>query len=885
MARQPGEGALRAVLSGAGAMRLTDRELLAQFSEGNQAAFAAIVKRHTGLVLGVCSRILPTVQDAEDACQATFLILAGKAKSGRWQSSIANWLYTTARRVAANASRAAARRLKRELLSAPAAAVSALDQMTGREAFAALDEELDKLPAIYREPLVLCYLQGLTRDQAAVRLQVPAATLKGQLDRGRKKLADALTKRSIDIGAGLIAVAATSPAGASSPRLVESILATIGGSPSASVALIAKGIAMNGISMKAKLLAFAAVVAAVTGFGLASMQIEAGPQEPALATSKQSKQSLSKEDAKRDDKSNAKQFVAKLDEPAKFKPIDPETIAAYKGLRAVFGGMDVTEFGPLWFSPGIQAAAKGLPGFNFCSLPAGMLRKLPPVQVPFGLDLHEVEVTDADLKDLKGIKNLTGLIVGGELVTDAGLKELKDMKNLTMLRISGSQQVTDAGLKQLKELKNLTVLTFGIRVTDASLKQVKDFKKLTALAIGGKGVTDAGLKELKELTDLTVLSLVGAPITDAGLKGLKELKNLATLDLFGTKVTDAGLKELNDLKNLSTLRFGQAPVTDAGLKELKGLTNLKSLHLVGTAVTLTDAGLKDLKSLTTLDLAAATLVGDSGLKELKNLTSLTTLNLGGTQVGDAGLKELKNLSNLSRLRLSGRRGEVTDAGLNELKDLKNLAELDLRGAKVTDEGLKSLKDLENLTTLALGNTKVTGAGLKELKELKNLTSLDISGPQMTDYGLKYLKELKNLTHLDLRNATITDAGLKQLKDLKSLTSLNLSSTMVTSAGLKELTDLKNLTSLNLGSTQITDAGLKELKDLENLTSLDLYDTQVTDAGLKELKDLKKLTALDPYGSKMTEVGLKEFESAVPRCRIQGPYHQRSRSPRSLKKSD
>src|SRR5580704_1206797 len=124
MARQPSEGALLAALSHAVAMRLTDGELLAQFSDGNETAFAAIVKRHSGLVLGVCRRLLPTVQDAEDACQASFLILARKAKTVRWQSSIANWLYTTARRVASKASRAAIQRMKRESRFAPSAPVS-----------------------------------------------------------------------------------------------------------------------------------------------------------------------------------------------------------------------------------------------------------------------------------------------------------------------------------------------------------------------------------------------------------------------------------------------------------------------------------------------------------------------------------------------------------------------------------------------------------------------------------------------------------------------------------------------------------------------------------------------------------------------------------------
>lgn len=277
MARQPSEGALLAVLSAAETMRLTDRELLARFSQGDQTAFAAIVKRHTGLVLGVCRRMLPTLQDAEDACQATFLVLARKAKTIRWQSSIANWLFTTARRVASKAARAAAQRMKRESLSAPPPAVSALDQITLREGFVVLDEELDKLPTIYREPLVLCYLQGLTRDEAAIRLGIPSTTLKSQLDRGRKKLADALTKRGIDIGAGLIAIAATSSSGAFSPRLVESILATVSGSPSASVAAIAKGIAMNGFSLKAKVLVLVVVAVAVSGFGIASKLLNRPP--------------------------------------------------------------------------------------------------------------------------------------------------------------------------------------------------------------------------------------------------------------------------------------------------------------------------------------------------------------------------------------------------------------------------------------------------------------------------------------------------------------------------------------------------------------------------------------------------------------------------------
>jgi RNA polymerase sigma factor (sigma-70 family) len=279
MRKQTGGAVLRAVRSAAVGTSPTDRELLDGFVGGDEAAFAALVNRHAGMVLGVCRRALHSAQDAEDACQAVFLILASKADHGRWQPSIANWLYATARRVAAKAIRASARRVKREARATPAPSESPLDQMTGREAFAALDEELDRLPAIYREPLVLCYLEGLTRDEAAARLGVPAATLKSQLDRGRKKLADVLTRRGVALGAGLLALAVTSPAGASPPRLVASILTAAKGSPSAAVGELVRGVAVNG-SLHKVVLALAAVVVVALGAGLGALETNAALPAP-----------------------------------------------------------------------------------------------------------------------------------------------------------------------------------------------------------------------------------------------------------------------------------------------------------------------------------------------------------------------------------------------------------------------------------------------------------------------------------------------------------------------------------------------------------------------------------------------------------------------------
>ncbi|AMV28513.1 ECF RNA polymerase sigma factor SigE [Gemmata sp. SH-PL17] len=248
----------------------TDRELLQWFARNNdQSAFEALVNRHTGMVLGVCRRALPTLQDAEDACQATFLVLAGQAGRGKWDESIANWLYTTARRVASNARVATARRSKREVGAAVPESVESVDRLTGRELLAALDTALDALPARYREPLVLCYLEGLTRDEAAARLGVPLATLHTRIDRARKRLHESLTKSGCALGAGLLALAVTSPAGAVPPHLVSSILTSAFGSPPIVVGELAK--AATGSGLGKTVLALAVIGFAAIGVGLGAL--------------------------------------------------------------------------------------------------------------------------------------------------------------------------------------------------------------------------------------------------------------------------------------------------------------------------------------------------------------------------------------------------------------------------------------------------------------------------------------------------------------------------------------------------------------------------------------------------------------------------------------
>jgi RNA polymerase sigma factor (sigma-70 family) len=260
---------------------LSDRDLLARFSaDRDQAAFAALVARHTSLVLGVCRRALPRAADPEDACQAVFLLLAQKARGTRWQPSVAGWLHTTARKVAHNARVASERRARRESRAAVPEAVSPADEMTARELAAALDAELDRLPPRYRDPLVLCYLEGLTQDEAAARLGVPRETLKSQLKRGRKKLADALAARGWELGVVLLAAVAASSADAASRRLHESILAAASGSPSDAVAALARGVTMRGITTSTKTALLIVAGVAALGLGIVpALRSPAGPPE------------------------------------------------------------------------------------------------------------------------------------------------------------------------------------------------------------------------------------------------------------------------------------------------------------------------------------------------------------------------------------------------------------------------------------------------------------------------------------------------------------------------------------------------------------------------------------------------------------------------------
>jgi RNA polymerase sigma factor (sigma-70 family) len=190
---------------------LSDEQLLDRFlahrDEMAEEAFTELVQRHGPMVLGVCRRILGDAHEAEDAFQATFLVLARKARSVVRRDKVANWLYGVAVRTAREArGRAARRRTREERVSIPIS-VEPPDDGSPDELRAILDEELARLPARYRGPVVLCELEGLSRPEAARRLDIPEGTLSSRLSRAKAQLRDRLARRGVTVPAVVLSAA------------------------------------------------------------------------------------------------------------------------------------------------------------------------------------------------------------------------------------------------------------------------------------------------------------------------------------------------------------------------------------------------------------------------------------------------------------------------------------------------------------------------------------------------------------------------------------------------------------------------------------------------------------------------------------------------------
>jgi RNA polymerase sigma factor (sigma-70 family) len=257
---------------------VSDAELLARFArDRDQAAFELLVWRHGSMVFGACRRILRDAHLAEDAFQAAFLILARKAGSVRAGGSVAGWLHRVARRVAI---RAANQRTRTEPLAAdPPGRPSPTPDA---ELSAILDAEIDRLPDRFRLPVVLCYLDSRTTEDAAKLLGVPRGTILSRLATARQRLAARLTRLGITAPATLAAVAGSGGEVISTEAVVTCVSMAVRFAsgvavPGGSVQL-AEGVLRMGIRKATTAWAAVMLTAAGVGTGLAVMADDPKPK-------------------------------------------------------------------------------------------------------------------------------------------------------------------------------------------------------------------------------------------------------------------------------------------------------------------------------------------------------------------------------------------------------------------------------------------------------------------------------------------------------------------------------------------------------------------------------------------------------------------------------
>jgi RNA polymerase sigma factor (sigma-70 family) len=280
--------------------RESDGSLLRAFAEGqDQSAFTALVKRHGPLVLAVCGRVLHNLHDAEDAFQATFILLARNVSAIRKPESLSSWLHGVAYRTARSAKRAAVRRRRHEAEVVAMPRTSPERDLAWHEVQALLDEEVQRLPEIYRAAFILCCLEEKSGAEAAASLDIKEATVRTRVAKARALLREAFARRGVSLAAALAAAALAEGAtrAALPGALVAATVRAAAANPEATVlpagvaALVQGGETMIPLVRKSSTaLLLLTLAVAGAGIGLCAYP-QAGPPPPKESAAQEAKSS------------------------------------------------------------------------------------------------------------------------------------------------------------------------------------------------------------------------------------------------------------------------------------------------------------------------------------------------------------------------------------------------------------------------------------------------------------------------------------------------------------------------------------------------------------------------------------------------------------------
>jgi RNA polymerase sigma factor (sigma-70 family) len=574
----------------------TDSELLASFvRDRSEDALRTLFERYLKLVYAAAIRQVRDPAMAEDIVQGTFMALTDKAPRLSARGVVLpTWLLTVTHYAALNALKRRAVRLRYEKKGAimenqtPAT-------VNSENLGSIIDAAMNLLSGSDRTAIAIFYLENRSLRDVAAELAVSEAAAQKRVGRALLRLRAILRQRGFTCPAdALEASLHKCNAVVLPPALLAAALnsALRPAMASSGGMIAAQDILRKLLMKKIKGSALGVLAAAMVLAVVIPLTVHAFS----------------------DGRSVAAQQLAGTAVQHSSDAVPRDSRAAWEAAGAQSGWMNQQG---AW-DDSANGRRGEIPAFLFKQWTPGVISRLPPPALGFGLVLNSTNITDADVKELTGLTRLRQLNLSGTQVTDTGLHELASLTQLQGLGL-GYSHVTDAGTNELVSLIHLRWLSLGgIQMTNSGMKQLAGLTQLQALDLIDTGVTDADLEQLARLTQLQWLNLSNNNVTQAGLKQLEGLTQLHVLILKDTHLKDTDLHELAGFRQLQWLWLEGTQVDDAGINELAACTQLQGLDLSGTQIT------------------------DAGLQKLTGLVRLKKLYLGATQVTDAGVAELKN---------------------------------------------------------------------------------------------------------------------------------------------------------------------------------------------------------------------------------------------------
>ncbi|MCI0640424.1 MAG: sigma-70 family RNA polymerase sigma factor [Gemmataceae bacterium] len=798
---------------------IADAELLQRYVEHrDETAFELLAWRHGGLVLGVCRRILRDDGLAEDAFQATLLTLVRKAKSIRCGATLSGWLHTVAFRTALHAKAQIERDALRTASAVPDRPESDTPETlaSNKEIYSLLDDEIERLPEIYRIPFLLCYLEGKTNEEAARDLNCPIGTIMSRLGRAREKLRKRLSRRGVALAAAVAGGALSTQAlaapvsetllahAAQSAQQLSSGALTPAAAPWRWSDSMARG--MTEFPLRGILVGMAtvALLAVVTFFGA--------------------------------------DFL--------LTPADKYSISANK-----------PETGPKNLLCQANGPALALDGLRLALLDTLDTRELPTQAMVLSSDGKTLATGDREgnvlFWETWSRQMLAQLPVGAPVTC---LHFSQNAQTLLVGCQDGSLQLWDC--KQRKKLWHIqahqdAVLSLAAcpgrnhAVSSSADDEVRLWRYTDGEATGA--VTGAGeFPRLAFSPDDTHLFAAGARGKILAWDVDTWRHNGLWADL---EQRVAQLVFSRDGRMMATVGSnGDIHIWDRHTRALK--QRLKCDDAASFAAFSADGSILATggprHSIRTFDISSGKPLGYlqghadavAGAAFHPKYALLFSAAADGTwRVWDyaAASPEWVESGEEKALTAVGKYGGV-------VRDRKQphhpIVSLMLAGAPVTDDDVRQFDGLEKLESLNLQKTSITDVALRHLRPHKQLKSLSLAETSVSDEGLKQLRQLTALESLDLRKTRVTDAGLCLLKENVQLKSLNLAGTAIGGAGLEEVAHLKQLQYLDLLACRLTEAAQKHLSRLAQLRFLNLAYCEGIDANW-----------------------VADLQRALPRCRI------------------